>query len=167
MSNKSLVVVGLILLVLGLTGLGVLALLGRTALQAGPLYTGARPTTSDSLGEQIYYTGRGTDGPITRSGGIGRMGSGGCVTCHGADGRGGQIGMMSSFADAPAITYDSLTGTHDEHDGEAEAPWTDTDIARAIRSGVEPDGRSLDRVMPRWDMSDTEMDALIQYLKTL
>ena len=75
--------------------------------------------------------------------------------------------MMFNFTTAPPIAYDVLTGTHDEHGGEAEAPWTDADIARAIRTGTEPNGNKLDAIMPHWDMSDTEMDALIDYLKTL
>jgi hypothetical protein len=75
--------------------------------------------------------------------------------------------MMFAFGEAPPITYDALTGAHEEHGEETAEPWTDDDIARAIREGIEPDGEPLDPVMPRWDMTDREMSELIDYLKTL
>lgn len=76
--------------------------------------------------------------------------------------------MMGSPATAPPITYEVLTGSHDPHgeDEESEA-WTDSDIARTIRGGTLPDGDELDPIMPRWYIGDSDMEALIEYLKTL
>lgn len=168
MRTHTIAVIGSALVLVGAVGLAVMFMLGNTAMLNGPIYANEDASGgSGSLGERIYLTGIGADGAIPRTGGVGRMGSGGCITCHGEDGQGGEVGMMMRFIDAPAITYEDLTGTHDEHDSEAEAPWTDADIARVIRTGVEPDGDRLDPIMPRWEMSDREMDALIDYLKTL
>ncbi|MHB9002525.1 MAG: c-type cytochrome [Coriobacteriia bacterium] len=164
-SNKAIGTAGTALVLVGALGLVVVLALGSTALMPGPLYEGRDAESfAGSLGERIYYTGAGDVGAIPRSGGIGRMGSGGCVSCHGRDGRGGQVGMMMQFAEVPNITYEALTG---EHEDEQEGPWDDADIARAIREGELPDGDQLDPIMPRWDMSDREMGALIDYLKTL
>lgn len=168
MRSRALAITGVVLVALGLVGLTVMLLLGNTALMPGPLSTNSDAgVDSMPLGERIYRTGYGADGAIPRTGGMGRMGSGGCVTCHGPDGQGGQVGMMLNAIDAPAITYEALTSPHEEHDGESEAGWTDADIARALRTGLEPDGHELDSIMPRWDMNAREMDALIDYLKTL
>ncbi len=168
MANKYIGIIGAAVLAIGVIGLAVTVFFGNTALLPGPLY-GEEYVDSftGSLGEQIYYTGVGTDGAIPRSGGMRHMGSGGCVTCHGRDGLGGQVGMMAWSEDAPPITYEALTGEHDAHGDEPDEEWSDSDIARAVRDGELPDGDQLDPIMPRWDMTDREMDALIDYLKTL
>lgn len=130
-----------------------------------------------SLGEQIFLSGRGADGPIEvlwepirmHPDGRGRRYIGparlGCARCHGRDGRGGSIGMMGGVA-AADIRYSTLTSPHEE-DGEEMPAWTDEQIAEAVRDGVEPDGTELNGVMPRWRMSEAEMDATIEYLKEL
>ena len=40
-------------------------------------------------------------------------------------------------------------------------------MATAIRSGVDPTGRTLSRAMPRYEMNDEEMAILINYRKQL
>jgi len=160
-------VIGGVLLVVGIVGLAAMFVLGNTAIMNSPPYTdGGSSGSTASLGQRIFNTGVGTDGAIPRTGGIGHMGSRGCVACHGQDGQGGQIGMMD-FIEAPPITYDALTSAHDGYDDESEAGWTDAQIAKAIRTGREPNGQQLDTIMPRWDMNGQEMNALIDHLKTL
>lgn len=117
-----------------------------------------------SAGERIYFTGIGEAGAIERS--FPRRGpgafeaGGGCVTCHGDDGRGGEIpGRMGSRIEAPDIRLDVLTGP--------ENGWTDDDVARAIREGIRPDGQPLSTVMPRWQMSERELNDVIDYLEEL
>ena len=65
--------------------------------------------------------------------------------------------------------YESLiSGEHGESHGEEEAVlYTDEDIKRAVTEGVEPDGESLEWPMPRWTMSDQDLDDLLEFLKTL
>jgi mono/diheme cytochrome c family protein len=96
------------------------------------------------------------------------MMGGGCVTCHGIDGRGGTFRMMMGSFEAPDITYATLTGDHVGSGDHAEdSDWSDQDILRAIEEGAKPDGERLDPFMPRWRLSDEESDALLDYLKEL
>jgi hypothetical protein len=127
-----------------------------------------QPDSYDSLGQRIYFTGEDADGNrIPRDGGWGMMASGGCVTCHGSNGTGGAFGgMMGGRLNIPDIRYETLTSPHEE-EGSTEDAWTDEDIATAIRTGEEPSGDQLSRYMPRWDMSDEDVRAVIAYLKEL
>jgi mono/diheme cytochrome c family protein len=127
----------------------------------------AAPRVS-SLGERIYVLGTGEDGrPVPRNAvGRGMMRRMACATCHGIDGSGGTARMMMQMVVAPDIRYGSLTAPHDEH-GDGAASWTDDDIRRAVEEGVEPDGETLDPLMPRWRFTDAEFEALLDYLKEL
>lgn len=142
--------------------------------------TGVAPDSGGykSNGERIYFTGVGHAGrievewqPSGTGGMMGPQGRGpamlGCDTCHGADGRGREIGMMFSLRSAD-IRYSVLTAPHvDDESSATIAPWTDADISRAIREGLEPDGEQLSRLMPRWLMDDIDMSDTIDYLKEL
>ena len=74
--------------------------------------------------------------------------------------------MMFSTVDVPDIRYSTLM-TAQSDNGTTTPPWTDADIARAIRDGVEPSGQPLKAPMPRWAMSDADVQAVIAYLKEL
>ncbi len=130
----------------------------------GMMGGGSGGTSYSSAGERIYLTGVGSDGQsISRSAspvaqGSLMMGGRGCGSCHGAGGRGGKIKMMTGTAiDAPDITYDALV----------KAGFTDATIRTAIRDGLDESGRPLDETMPRWRMTDPDLDATIAYLKEL
>ena len=121
-----------------------------------------------SPGERIYYTGVGVRGyPILSYGGPMwfRMHGGGCVSCHGIHGRGG-VPIMMGTAIPTNIRYNVLTGKEKESK-EEEEHYTDALIKRAITQGLDPDGKPLDWTMPRWQMSEDDLNALIEYLKTL
>jgi cytochrome c553 len=168
--------VAIVLIVLGAAGV----VLGAIVLQtSGPASGGVAPAVpgpsgsggtaqlggSASNGERIYYTGVGRVGVIPRAGG--QMMAAACVNCHGANGRGGRIAMMMGFViDVPDIRYATLTSPSEGTTGTVPG-WTETQIADAIRNGVEPDGKKLDSFMPRWDMDATDMADTIDYLKEL
>ena len=126
-----------------------------------------------SNGEQIYFTAtsqRGT--PITSDMGMGMMRGGtmACASCHGPDGRGGQVRMMMRVSEAPDIRYKTLTAAEHGEEGEEgmeHEPYTDETIKRAITEGIEPDGKPLEWPMPRWTMSDEDLNDLLEFLKTL
>ncbi len=119
-----------------------------------------------SNGEQIFFTGASTRDTITATGGPFwfQMHGGGCANCHGPDGRGGTVVMMGRFT-APNITYKALTSGM--HNGEKHKPYTDALIKRAITRGIDSEGEQLNQNMPRWHMSDQDLNDVIGYLKTL
>jgi len=124
-----------------------------------------------STGEQIYYTGIGSSGyPIPIYGGPMwmRMHGGGCVSCHGTHGKGGVPVMMGTSIPTD-IRYKVLVGKEKHiHEGKEEKHhYTDALIKRTITQGLEADGKMMDWTMPRWQMSETDLNALIEYLKTL
>ena len=45
-------------------------------------------------------------------------------------------------------------------------PYTDATLARAIRDGIDADGRPLSYLMPHFQLDDAQMAALIAYLKS-
>lgn len=90
-----------------------------------------------------------------------------CAGCHGSDGGGGTARLMMTTFEAPDIRFRSLTA--DDH-GAVHAdhpPYTDDDIKRAITDGVDPSGEPLAWMMPRWNMSENQLEDLLEFLKTL
>ncbi len=86
----------------------------------------------------------------------------GCTGCHRADFSGGHVpGTPPSFADAANITTDPVRGI---------GTWSKADFYAVLRKGKRPDGKDVDPFMP-WralgTMSDTELDALWAYLRTV
>ena len=113
----------------------------------------------------------GQGGMMGGQGGMGMMGGLTCVTCHGSDGRGRQ-NVMNSGVDAPDIRWSTLTeAEHDEHGGDEpemdHPPYNAATFKRAVTQGLDPGGNPLDPVMPRWQMSDRDLNDLIGFLKTL
>ena len=87
------------------------------------------------------------------------MHGGGCFDCHGADGRGGRITTMMGSFTAHDIRFSSLT--------KEKPPFTIELIKRAITEGKDPEGAKLNPNMPRWNMSVSDQNDVINYLKTL
>ncbi len=122
------------------------------------------PEYNLSNGARIYYTGvneKGEPIPFELGPPWLYMHGGSCVNCHGERGEGGVV-VMHCGKVAPKITYKALT--EGEHEGHM---YTEEDIKRAIREGIEPDGEELDPCMPRWKMSDEDLNDLVEFLKTL
>lgn len=127
-----------------------------------------------SNGESIYFTARSSSAEsITYSGGIRMMHPLACANCHGADGRGGRVSMMMWSFDTPDITWDNLTEEKhheeegDEQEQEEHPPYTEETLKRAITGGINPAGDPLDSEMPRWRMSEQDLDDLVEFIKTL
>lgn len=161
-------VITIVLILIGLGGL--LFLNFDSPGQLRPIWGEDLKTSFQSNGERIYYTGfndqgqriPSTQGPIWLY-----MHGGGCVDCHGINGRGGVPVMMGEEIPSD-ITYEALTSEHGEAEHEEEhPPYTDETIKISIRDGINPLGEPLDPTMPRWQMSDRDLDDLLDYLKTL
>ncbi len=152
--------IAIILIAVGLAGLFIVNLYS-------PSYSRYAISSSDfqTNGERIYFTATSDSGkPIISSIGAmtmhGRMMS--CATCHGADGKGGRGRMMMWTFNASDIRYSSLTAGI-----EGEKPYTDELIKRAITGGLDSEGKQLEPPMPVWQMSDNDLNDLLEYLKTL
>ena len=97
-----------------------------------------------------------------------------CVNCHQRSGLGSKEGSIS----IPPVAGEYLFNSH-AHTGSEPVlpyvesmrgnrrPYTDVTLARAIREGIDSQGRLLGRLMPRFALDDTDMAALIDYLKKL
>ncbi|TLY76213.1 MAG: c-type cytochrome, partial [Gammaproteobacteria bacterium] len=97
-----------------------------------------------------------------------------CVNCHRRSGFGTEEGrIVIPPINGKYLFRDSSVETAQmaHPGGEAASPrrsrYTDQSLARAIRSGLDPDGRSLDYLMPRYQLDDATMASLIAYLKQL
>jgi mono/diheme cytochrome c family protein len=87
------------------------------------------------------------------------VGSLACASCHGADLSGSESPIGKSGAYAANLTPDPATGLGN---------WTDDDVARAIRTGVDDGDASLCSVMPRFGtLASDQTDAIVAYLRSL
>ncbi len=97
-----------------------------------------------------------------------------CVNCHRRSGLGTEEGRRI----IPPITGRYLFNTR-EGDGNGREvqyvdgirpnrdAYTDATLARAIRDGLDSQGRPLDYLMPRFGLNDADMAAVIAYLRSL
>jgi hypothetical protein len=105
-----------------------------------------------------------------------------CVNCHRRSGLGSShqssgIAATASVNRIPPIAGRYLfhaAGGHTEEnlpyvDGmrTGRAPYTAATLARALREGIDADGRPLSNLMPRFQIGDADLAALIAYLNTL
>lgn len=157
--------------VLSLVGLAGVFVLGVAGSYPGRVLPGVEPRAGGcaSVGERLFFTGRDEQGSLVPFRG-GPMGMGmhftACADCHGSDGRGRVVtGMMQRFQ-TPDIRWSALssgaTGGGHEHE-----PYTLETFARAVREGIAPDGDRLEPEMPRWGLTDAQVRALVDFLKTL
>lgn len=157
MSTRAFLVGGVVSLVIGIVGLLLLA--------SGILAGGRPPNTAEGRGEWIFRTGTDltTGQPIPRTGGM--MMATGCAACHGTNGQGLRTPMFVS----PNVAYRNLTDPAGmlEPDGSRGPTYTEAQIKRAITQGIDAEGQPLAWPMPRWQMTDQEMNDLLAYLKTL
>lgn len=158
--------------------------LSRTLAAAGALMWLAVPAgqaggaSAADPGEAIYREGVLSSGaPLvaTRDGGM-RMegGAGACVNCHRRSGLGAKSGLSSIppitgryLFRPPAKSGEDLGIPYVETMRGDREPYTDATLARAIRDGIDAQGRSMSYLMPHFALDDGDMAALIAYLKRL
>ncbi|AKU98538.1 Putative diheme cytochrome c-553 [Labilithrix luteola] len=83
-----------------------------------------------------------------------------CASCHGADYAGSASGIPGNpNVNAPNVTSDEQTGV---------GGWSDEQLAAAIRTGVDDEGKSLCSVMPKFgSLSDADVANLVAYLRSV
>jgi cytochrome c553 len=153
-------------------------------LAAGRLPSGPAPAkpsaggSAERVGQAIYVRGvLGSGAPLEGTREAGGMVTTGadaaCANCHQRSGLGAVEGRVS----IPPIAGDYLFHSPDDP-GEPvlpyietlhgnREPYTDATLARAIREGVDSQGRTLSEVMPHYALGDQDMAALIAHLRKL
>ncbi len=82
-----------------------------------------------------------------------------CMTCHAPSLAGTDTARPGTRVYARNLTPDAETGI---------GGWSDADVVRAIRAGVDDQGQSLCPQMPRFaDLSDEDAAAIVAYLRSL
>jgi hypothetical protein len=103
-----------------------------------------------------------------------------CVSCHQRSGMGSLEGTVFTTSVygaklyAPLSKFDRVNKTMLQKnlpiwsgDELIRSAYTDSTLARSIRKGVNADGKRFDLVMPRYELNDTDMAILTEYLKSL
>ena len=153
----------------------VLAVMLFTALIASGIHAASEPA---DIGQAIYLHGiLGSGKPLAASRGGGMRIEGAdaaCVNCHQRSGLGTREGNKSippitgRYLFHPrAATYRDLDLPYVEGIRADRDPYTDATLARAIREGLDSEGKPLDYLMPRFTLNDADMTALIAHLKAL
>ncbi|MGZ3439881.1 MAG: c-type cytochrome [Polyangia bacterium] len=133
---------------------------------------------SANAGELIYRQGILPSGRTLhgdREGGVGVDGVGAaCATCHRRSGLGSWEGqsvvppIIGRYLFRPgARNVEDVNLPHVQGYVPRRDAYSDATLARAIRSGVDQQGRTLSYLMPRYKLDDAAMASLIAYLKSL
>jgi cytochrome c oxidase subunit II len=112
-----------------------------------------------SLGKRIYADGVGLEGRVAYTQGPEwlRFARSGCAVCHGDRGQGLAVQASGITGVAPAVTWQVLV----------ERGYDETTLRRALVEGIDPQGREFHYYMPRWALTDAELDAMISHLQSL
>ncbi|WP_081055985.1 c-type cytochrome [Burkholderia pseudomultivorans] len=97
-----------------------------------------------------------------------------CINCHRRSGLGSKEGNNT----IPPITWRYLVHPRAQTAEDLDIPfvpgmrvdrepYTEATLARAVRDGIDADGKPLGRLMPQYALSDADMAALSGYLKRL
>lgn len=125
-------------------------------------------TASELRGKEIYLTGRSpSGGEVTAVMGIdgirlpGRAAT--CGGCHGHDGTGRPESGIIPYN----VTWRYLTKSYGHvHDsGLAHGPFDEESLEHYMRTGGYPGGAAGDPSMPRYELSDADLEDLVAYLK--
>ncbi len=137
------------------------------------LWAGTAAENALELGRKLYLEGQLPDGEIITAKVRGDIELTGkqviCGTCHRRSGMGSSEGDQVIPAIAGNMIFNPLRlPTSSDPLAPTQRPaYTEATLKRAIRDGIDSNGRPLDPLMPRYPLSDRELDHLIAYLKTL
>ena len=157
-------------------GLALLALAGL------PLTANAEATTASKAlveqGRRIYQEGVLPSGKPLRGERLNATVEGeaaACVKCHRQSG----MGSLEGNIVVPPITGNFLFATNENRPlalldmraaknvSLAHAPYTEASLAKAIMKGTNINGKPMSALMPRYALNDSEIKALIAYLRQL
>ncbi len=139
--------------------------------------SGVFAAATEEGGKRIYREGilpsgeplRGT----VRNGAVLSGGAAACASCHRRSGLGGGEGQSTVRPIAGRLLFNppqvSLVQRAIFPSGAAaiRPAYTRATLARALREGIDPSGRTLDALMPRFDLADDDIARLADYLEQL
>lgn len=126
-------------------------------------------TDQEAVGKRIFFEGRGADDEIFAYFGRDDVRMPAvllpCANCHGHDG----LGRPEGGVEPPNITWQNLTKSygHRHPNGRQHGPFDEDSISGAVSGGTDPAGNKLDPLMPRYEMSQEDMEALVAFMKRL
>jgi len=133
--------------------------------------------TRASAGESIYMRGVLASGASlegSRQGTSSKGAQAACVSCHRRSGLGTTEGRIvippiagRYLFHARKTDFDEVDLPYIEGERSNRDPYTDATLARAIREGIDSEGKPLGYLMPRFALGDADMAALLDYLKKL
>lgn len=122
------------------------------------------------IGRRIYREGVLADGqPLVgtvRGDVVVRGARAACINCHQRSG----YGTVEGAAVVPPINARSLFQARPQQGpraGRDRPAYDDASVMRALHDGVNPAGRALQPPMPRYQLSSSDLQALILYLRAL
>lgn len=135
-----------------------LKLLRMTVVAVLLLAAGCGPGR-DSPGGRIYHDGQGEAGTVAYTEGPDwlRFAGANCAVCHGNRGQGLTVQAGGVTGVAPPVTWAVLE----------ERGYDEAALRLALREGVDPEGEEFHYYMPRWELSEADMDALVEFLRGL
>jgi hypothetical protein len=94
-----------------------------------------------------------------------------CSSCHRRSGFGSNEGVAAAPPVVGALLFRAVAPVNRIIERPraiaSRSAYTDETLARAIRDGIDPDGRPLDPMMPRFQLDDPSMSALVAYLRSM
>ena len=134
------------------------------AFAGGASAQGSSRSDLAAEGQRLYREGRGVSGEPVRALVQGDVPvDGTLVTCQSCHGRSG-VGVIEGGRIAPGLAAPLIFAP----DRQRQRPaYDEATLARAMRDGVDSAGRPLDPLMPRYQLGDREVAALIAYLRGL
>jgi hypothetical protein len=149
---------------------------------AGASSVASRPQATDAAqiqaGERLYRQGVLSSGEplLAERQGIEPMQgqAAACMNCHLRSGLGTIEGRILIPPITPKYLFRRVSATAAEMTQRASragppprSRYTEVTLARALREGIDPDGRKFDYLMPRYALDEASMSALIGYLRNL
>ncbi len=132
-----------------------IAILASMCLLFAGCYSSSTDSAADALanGKAIFTTGRDSQGQQVMAQKPPLMPT--CQACHGATGAGGV--HLPGGAVSADLRYSALV-LGQKH------PYTIALLERAISTGIDDDGDSLNPVMPRWNLSKQDLHDVAYYV---
>ncbi|MFZ5530318.1 MAG: c-type cytochrome [Pseudomonadota bacterium] len=147
-------------------------LLAMSLFMVGTVFvtTPVSPAVADDVsGKRLYRDGLLPSGEpvraVVKNGTVWSGADAACVKCHRRSGLGDSEGRYAirPIAGRLLFEYGNAAAGTSEH----RPTYTQATLARALRDGVDPSGRTLDSLMPRYDLSDGDVAQLAAYLREL